>query len=333
MILVGDVGATKTLLEIGVLGDGRWQPAFGRRYVDADHPSFDSVLQAFLQEWRAQSRTAGKLAQACLGVAGPTFDNRTQMTNVQWVIDGAAIAAEFAIPRVRVVNDFAAAASGIAMLQDADRVVLQAGEPLHAAPRLVIGAGSGLGVAYLIWTQAGYQVIAGEAGHAGFAPSTVGQLELWRNLYSRQGRVIAEHVVSGPGLVRIYEFIARSAQHTAIPAAASPVGTTPASIAQAALEAGDPVCLRALDLFIACYGDVAGNHALAILARGGVYVAGGIAPKILPRLLAGGFLSAFNAKGVHADAVRKIPVSVVTNERLGLLGCALLAQRMTDEAG
>ena len=327
MILVGDVGATKTLLEVGILRNGRWQPACGRRYAAADYPTFDGVLRAFLNEWQAQAGAENPLAQACFGVAGPTFDNRTQMTNVAWVVDGAAIAAEFGIPRVRVVNDFAAAASGVGLLQDADLVVMQTGEPVHAAPRLVIGAGSGLGVAYLIWTDTGYRVIAGEAGHAGFAPSTVEQLELWRDLYARQGRVSAEHVVSGPGLVRIHEFIARSAREAVSATAAPHVGITPAEITQAALAAGDPRCLRVLDLFISCYGDVAGNHALAILARGGVYIAGGIAPKILPRLLAGGFLAAFNAKGAHAGEVRKIPVSVVTNERLALLGCAALAAR------
>jgi glucokinase len=322
MILVGDLGATKTLLEVGNLQNGRWQPVFGRRYVAADHPKFDSVLQAFLQEWEAHGRGQRKLAQACLGVAGPTLDNRAQMTNIEWVVDGTAVGARLGIARAQVVNDFAAAARGVEMLQDADLVVLQPGEPIHAAPRLVIGAGSGLGVAYLPWTAAGYAVIAGEAGHAGFAPSTVEQLELWRDLYTREGRVAAEHVVSGPGLVRIHEFIERTSGRPQQSAA-----VTPEAIARAALEAGDPVCLRALDLFIDCYGDVAGNHALAVLARGGVYIAGGIAPKILSRLREGRFLDAFNAKGVHSGAVRKMPVSIVTNEKLGLLGCALLASR------
>ena len=319
MILVGDVGATKTLLEVGQLQDGRWQPAFGRRYAAADHPDFDSVLRAFLQAWSAHGGAKCKLAQACLGVAGPTFDNRTQMTNIGWIVDATAIGARCEISRVQVVNDFAAAARGIGMLQDADRVVLQPGEPVPAAPRLVLGAGSGLGVAYLVWTAAGYQVIAGEGGHAGFAPSTPEQLELWRDLYTRHGRVTAEHVVSGPGLVRIHEFIERASGRS--PRSA----VTPEFISRSALEAGDTACLRALDLFIGCYAEVARNHALAVLARGGVYIAGGIAPKILSRLVEGGFLAAFNAKGAHCAAVRKMPVSVVTSEKLGLLGCALLA--------
>jgi glucokinase len=327
MILVGDIGATKTLLEVGAMRDGRWRPSFGRRYAGADYPDFKTVLEAFLQDWEARGRAGEKLIHACFGVAGPTFDNRTRMTNLAWVVDGNAIRTEFGIAHVRVVNDFAAAASGIEMLQETDLAVLQPGEPVPAAPRVVLGAGSGLGVAYVHWAGASYQVIAGEAGHAGFAPSTLEQLELWRDLYSSQGRVAAERVVSGPGLVRIHEFLARHEARSSVPADLPHVDVTPAAIVHAALQLGDPLCLRALDLFIACYGAVAGDHALAVMARGGVYVAGGIAPKILPHLLAGGFLAAFNARGSHADAVRKIPVAVVTNERLGLLGAAVLATR------
>jgi glucokinase len=322
MILVGDIGATKTLLEVGTLRDGKWQAVFGRRYEAAQHPDFDHVLQAFLSAWRADSGGDGKVVDACLAVAGPTFDNRTQMTNLGWVIDAAALSAKFGIARVQVVNDFAAAASGIAMLEDADLAVLQPGEPLRTAPRLVIGAGSGLGVAYLAWTAAGYQVIAGEAGHAGFAPSTAEQIELWRHLHARHGRVAAEHVVSGPGLARIHEFVERSAGRPPRPEA-----LTPGAIAQAALETGDALALRALDLFIDCYGDVAGNHALAVLARGGVYIAGGIAPKILSRVQEGRFIAAFNAKGAHAGVMQKMPVAIVTSEKLPLLGCASLAAR------
>jgi glucokinase len=220
---------------------------------------------------------------------------------------------------VHIVNDFAAAASGIELLSASDLAVLQAGEPIAQAPRLVIGAGTGLGVAHLVWAGGHYQVIAGEAGHAGFAPAGAEQLELWRDLFARYGRVTVEKVVSGPGLARIYDFIQRAA-------GGAGADVTPATIVDGALK-GDAASLRALDLFIACYGEAAGNLALGVLARGGVYIAGGIAPKILPRLQAGGFLAAFNAKGNYADTVRKIPVAVVINERLGLLGSALIAAR------
>ncbi|MEK7875797.1 MAG: glucokinase, partial [Pseudomonadota bacterium] len=220
-----------------------------------------------------------------------------------------------------------AAASGIEMLQVAELVTLQRGEPVAAAPRVVIGAGTGLGVAYLIWAGAGYQAIAGEGGHIGFAPSTPEQLELWRDLHASQGRVVAEDIVSGSGLVRIHEFLSQHEGKPVAHAAALAAGDAAAAIAHAALESGDPLCSRALDLFLSCYGAIAGDHALAVMARGGVYVAGGIAPKVLPRLVSGGFLAAFNAKGGYSAAARQIPVLVVKNERLGLLGAALLAAR------
>ena len=327
MILVGDLGGTKTVLEIGTLRQGRWRPAFSRRYVGADYPDFDSVLRAFLLEWKAHHGSSVTIARACFGVAGPVSGNRVQMTNLPWLVDGAAVSAGFGIPHVRICNDFAAAASGVDLLQAVDLVTLQHGEPVAAAPRVVIGAGTGLGVAYMIWAEGGYQAIAGEGGHIGFAPSTPEQLELWRDLYARQGRVVAEDVVSGPGLARIREFLGRREGKSEAPAAALPGGDAAAAIARAALESGDPLCSHALDIFLSCYGAVAGDHALAVMARGGVYVAGGIAAKILPRLVSGGFLAAFNAKGNYSSAARQIPVLVVTNERLGLLGAALLAAR------
>ncbi|OGA53626.1 MAG: glucokinase [Betaproteobacteria bacterium RIFCSPLOWO2_12_FULL_62_58] len=320
MILAGDIGATKVLLEAGALQRGRWRTAFGKRYASADHADFGNVLQAFLAELAAPRRAPLKITRACFGVAGPVVGNRVQMTNLPWLVDGDAIAARFGIARVRVVNDFAAAAAGIELLQPADLVTLQPGEPVPGAARVVIGAGTGLGVAYMIRAAGGWRVIAGEAGHAGFAPAAPEQVDLWRDLYSREGRVAAEDVVSGPGLVHIYDFLRRRESGPPLPA-----GAAAAAISHAALELGDPLCSRALDLFVSCFGAVAGDHALAVMARGGVYLTGGIAPKILPRLASGGFCAAFNAKGVHSGAVRKIPVIAVTDEKLGLLGAALIA--------
>jgi glucokinase len=327
-LLAGDVGGTKTLLEVGTLHQGRWQPVFTARYAAADYADLPAVLRTFLQQWAVQSPSHGTLTAACFGVAGPAFDNRAQMTNLPWIVDGPALAAEFGIARVQVVNDFAAAAHGVELLDSTDVVVLQAGEALPSAPRIVIGAGTGLGVAYLIATGSGYTVIAGESGHAAFAPASLEQLELWRDLYTRHGRVSAEDVVSGAGLARIYEFIERKAGGQAASASEMRARPTPAAITQAALAQGDLLSLRALDLFIACYGEVAGNCALAVLARGGVYVAGGIAPRIISRLREGGFLAAFTAKGAHTDTMRKMPLRVVSHDRLGLLGCALIAGRL-----
>ena len=326
MILAGDIGGTKALLLLAVVGQGRTAPVFERRYAVASFPGFSAMLARFLEEHRQQRGRKARLVSACFGAAGPVSADRIQMTNLSWRLDAGAIAAEFGIGRVRLVNDFEAAATGVEALGPGDSAVLQHGEPLPNAARVVIGAGSGLGVAYSLPQGKRYQVIAGEGGHGGFAPADDEQLRLWHALHAQLGRVSVEHVVSGPGLTRIYEFLCAGLPQS--PTLRQSVRTEgAAAISRYALEHGDPLACRALDLFIACYGAVAGDHALPVMARGGVYIAGGIAPKILGRLAAGGFMAAFNAKGAHAHMNLRMPVQVVTTERLGLLGAALIAAR------
>jgi len=326
MILAGDIGGTKALLLLATVRQGRLAPVLERRYAVASFADFSAMLARFLDECRQNSRRELRLASACFGAAGPATGNRIQMTNLPWRLDADAIAAEFGIGRVLLVNDFEAAAMGVEMLAPDDSAVLQRGEPLPHAPRVVIGAGTGLGVAYALPQGKRYQVIAGEGGHAGFAPADDEQMRLWRALHAQFGRVSVEHVVSGPGLVRIYEFL--RAELPEAPALRESVRTEgAAAISRHALEHGDPLACRALDLFIACYGALAGDHALGVTARGGVYIAGGIAQKILSRLATGGFLAAFNAKGAQAQLTGRIPVQVVTTARLGLLGAALIALR------
>ena len=326
MILAGDIGGTKALLLLAKVRQGRLAPVLERRYAVASFADFSAMLARFLDECRQTSRRELRLASACFGAAGPATGNRIQMTNLPWRLDADAIAAEFGIGRVLLVNDFEAAAMGVETLAPGDSAVLQRGEPLPQAPRVVIGAGTGLGVAYALPQGKRYQVIAGEGGHAGFAPADDEQMRLWRALHAQLGRVSVEHVVSGPGLVRIYEFL--RAELPEAPALLDSVRTEgAAAISRHALEHGDPLACRALDLFIACYGALAGDHALSVSARGGVYIAGGIAQKIFSRLAAGGFLAAFNAKGAQAQLTGRIPVQVVTTARLGLLGAALIALR------
>jgi glucokinase len=326
MILAGDIGGTKALLLLAALRKGRVEPVLERRYDVASFPGFSEMLARFLEECRQHRRRNARIASACFGVAGPVSADCIQMTNLPWCLDAGAIAAEFGIGRVLLVNDFEAAASGIEALAPGDSAPLQRGEPLPHAARVVIGSGSGLGVAYALAQGKHYQVIAGEGGHAGFAPADDEQMRLWRALQAQVGRVSVEHVVSGPGLVRIYEFLRGTLpEPPGLDRSVRAEGA--AAISRDALEHGDPLACRALDLFIACFGAVAGDHALTVSARGGVYIAGGIAPKIFTRLAAGGFMAAFNAKGAHAQMNRRMPVQVVTTERLGLLGAALIAAR------
>lgn len=304
LVLCGDIGGTKTLLAIAALDGGRLDIVFERRYDDREFAEFADLVQAFRDEARA------RVERACLGVAGPIDGRRVAVTNFPWQIDADALEAILGAP-VALANDFVAAAHGIDLLRPDDVATLQAGEPQPRAPQLVIGAGTGLGVAYRVWQGDRYAVIGGEGGHAGFAPANERQASLWRALHAGLGRVSVEHVVSGPGLVRIHDFL-RDGRGD--PRSPEQIASGP-----------DPVARAALDLFLECFGAAAGDHALAILARGGVWLAGGIAPRILPQLRNGPFLAAFNAKGEHAQLAARFPVQVVLSDRLGLLGAARLA--------
>jgi len=322
VILAGDIGGTKTRLAL--FDDVDAPPRFERRYASPDYPAFESMLERFLADTHAALGAFAPPQAACFGVAGPILGSRVRVTNLPWTIDGDALGRAFRIAQVRLLNDFAAAAHGIDALGASERATLQEGEPLAGAPRVVLGAGTGLGIAYVMRDARGDHPLSGEGGHTGFAPTDLDQVALWHYLHERVGRVTLEHVLSGAGLMGIYDFLLARGSHRESSAlrAALAEGDVPAAITRAALEGGDPLAGAALDLFIACYGAAAGDHALNVMARGGVYVAGGIAPKILPRLAAGGFAKAFNDKARFADAARRMPVHVVLNERLPLLGAA-----------
>jgi glucokinase len=323
VILAGDIGGTKTLLAL--FEDGA--PRLERRYRSGEFASFDAVLERLLDDAKAELGVKPVIDRGCLGVAGPVIGQRSDVTHLPWTLDADRLAERFAIERMALLNDFAASAYGIDALTREDVVTLQAGALLPNAPRVLIGAGTGLGVAYLLHDGRQYRVFASEGGHTGFAPRDARQCALWRTLHEAYGRVEAEHVVSGPGLERIYRHLRASPP-------AAPGGDTPnkastpdraAAIVRAALEAGDPLALEALDLFVDCYGAVAGDQALNLVARGGVYVAGGVAPKILARIVSGRFIAAFNDQGAFADLACSMPVHVVVNERLGLLGAERVA--------
>jgi glucokinase len=297
MILAGDIGGTKSLLAL--FADGPREPAFELRLASAEFADFGSLLGRFLEQASGALGAAPRIDAGCFGIAGPVRGEHVRVTNLPWSIDAAPLRSRFGIGRLELINDFAAAAWGVGALSAQDLATLQQGVPLAGAARVVLGAGTGFGVAYVV----NGMPVAGEGGHGGFAPAGLEQAALWRFLHERLGRVQLEDVVSGHGLAHIHEFITGE---------------------RAAPEAAAP---RALDLFVACYGAAAGDHALNVMARGGVFVAGGIAPKILPRLAAGGFLAAFNDKGAFAELMRRMPVHVVTNERLGLIGAAVAAAR------
>jgi glucokinase len=321
VILAGDIGATKILLEVGDSRTGRWEPMLSRRFATEGAANFSAILEAFLEEWRGARPNAGyRITAAGFGVAGPATGNRVKMTNRPWIVDGDAIAQRFHVPKVCVVNDLVACAHGIPWVSARECVTLQPARAAETDPRVVIGVGTGLGISYLVSIDGKWREVAGEGGHAGFAPATLEQAELWHSLFTTFGRVSAEMVLSGPGLANIYTFLQGKGTHPVM--LQSPL---PEKITQAAVDGSDGLCGAALELFVECLGSVAGDHALCAMARGGVYLTGGIVAKILTRLQAPRFREAFCAKAPHSALLMRIPVRAVTSERVGVLGAARLA--------
>lgn len=326
MILCGDIGATKSLLSLAECEGGKLTLVFEQRYANVQWPDFSDLVVHFLSEAAATRGEAACLSAAGFGVAGPVEHGYVRMTNRGWALESAALTTLLGGCPVSLVNDFEAAAHGLADLGKRGCVTLQAGEPRTDSPQLLIGAGSGLGVALRVPARGGPVVIGSEGGHVGFAPLDEEQVALWRHLQPRLGRVTAEHVVSGPGLARIHHWLAQESG-----ASEAAAGLTGEAVWRRACEDGDPLALRALELFIECYGAVAGDHALATLARGGVYVFGGVAPRILPQLTAGGFLTAFRNKGAQSALAAAMPVHVVVDANLPLYGAARAALRLVEE--
>lgn len=322
-VLAADIGGTHTRLCIAQHEHGATRIVAERAYASAAHSRFADVLREFLSGVPRYT-----IAVACFAVAGPVRETATgqvvKITNLPWEISAAELAREFGLPKVRLINDFQAIGYGIEALMESDFVVLQTGNPAPHGPRAVIGAGTGLGQAILVWQRDRYEPIATEGGHADFGPTDELQIELARHLIRRFGRASYELILSGPGLVRLYEFLrARgTVPESPVVAEAMQCGDPAAAITPAALEGNDALANCALDLFVRIYGAQAGNLALTAGASGGVYVAGGIAPKILAKLGDGAFLRAFNDKGRMSLLVQAMPVHVVVNPDAGLIGAA-----------
>jgi len=300
MLLGGDLGGTKTLLALAEVIDGRIEIVRQQRYASLDYASFDDLLAEFLAGHPA-------INTACFGVAGPTDGRHAKLTYQPWQLTASELEQKFAIGRVSLINDFAAAAHGLPLVDDQNILTLHTGQPEEHAPRVILGAGTGLGVAGLIWESDRYRVIPGEGGHFGFSPQTAQQGELWAWLLAQNGRVTVEDIVSGPGLSRIFAFLSGQTR-------------APEEIGRAALAGIDQSANAALQLWLECYGAFAGDLAMHWLARGGVYLAGGIAAKLLPHIDASSFTEAFLAKREHSELVKNMPIRLLTVEDLGLRG-------------
>lgn len=309
MILVGDIGGSNTRLAMAHLEAGRVTLENRCQYANSEAESLAALLAAYLADQTPPNRI-------CLAVAGPTDGATVSLTNLDWRIDAGRIAADLGCP-ARLVNDFEAVAWGLATLEADGQVCLQTGIPDPESPRAVLGPGTGLGVALSVPGKEGFRPLPGEGGHIGFAPVDEEQAALLRFLQGKHGRVSVERILSGPGIADLHAFC-RSASGRPVKRQ-----RTPAEVTGAALDGGDPIAAWAMRLFCRILGQTAGDIALVAGARGGVWLAGGIPPRILPFLESGELLAGFHDKGRFSDWMKDVPVHVVTDPDIGLKGAAL----------
>ncbi len=350
LLLAGDIGGTKTILRLvqGEMGSGdrlfRLVPRYEARYLSGHYPSLVPLVRDFLAAAAQETGETLHPQRACFAIAGPVVNNTCKLTNLPWDLDGDRLSKELGIDQVTLINDFAAVGYGVLGLEPSDLHTLQVGEPQAHAPIGVIGAGTGLGEGFLIPQGDDYQIYPSEGGHADFAPRSELEFQLLKYLLDKHNilRVSVERVVSGQGVVAIYQFLRDRGSANESPDVAQAVRTweaeagqtekstdPAAAISLAALAGRDPLSEQAMQLFVQAYGAEAGNLALKLLPYGGLYIAGGIAAKNLPLLQQGDFLRSLNDKGRISSLIKKVPVHVILNPQVGLIGAALYAARRT----
>jgi glucokinase len=327
-VLAGDIGGTHARLARFHVRAGRSPELIDEWIVDSpDYAGPASIVRAYLDE-RGPSATS-ELDGICIAVAGPIRDRILRVPNLGWKLDVAGFGDDIGFAGATVINDFSAVGHGVLTLADSDWAELQRGRCKEGAPVAVLGPGTGLGHAYLVWEGGSYRVQPSEGGHVDFAPRTETEWALAEHLRGRYGHASWERVVSGPGLLNIYRFLADADPAAEVDAVRSELesGDAPAVISRHATRGTDPLCVRALEIFTSALGALAGNFALTLEAFGGVYLAGGIAPRILGPLRDGPFMQAFRSKGRLSELLESVPVRVILDERVGLKGAALVAAR------
>jgi glucokinase len=325
-IVAGDIGGTSARLALFDASGAVPRLLAQTTYRSSAHPGIEPILADFL------AAQAVRPAAIALGVAGPVRGGVCRTTNLPWRLSAGAIAKATGVARTWLLNDLEAAAWGVETVAEADRVVLQAGEPEPGGNQSVVAAGTGFGEAGRVWADDHYRPFASEGGHADFAPQDALDWAFQGWLGARHGHVSWDRIVSGAGIVALHAFL-RDHRGVAAPAAlaeAMTAGDPAAAITAAALARQDAVCVETLDRFLRHFGAEAGNHALKLMATGGVFITGGIAPKLLPRLKEGPFLDAFHAKGRMAALMRRMPVTVLTDGNAGLKGAALFGRRRAE---
>ena len=338
-LLAGDLGGTKTLLRL-VRSASPAKVEFQQSYQSREYSSLVSIVQQFLASAQTQLGVEIAIENACFGIAGAVIDRASYLPNLDWHISADKIAQELQIPHVKLINDFVAIGNGVAQLAPEDIHTIQAGQPRINAPKAVIGAGTGLGQGFLIYDGTDYQVIAAEGGHTDFAARSIQEFELLQYILEHKqiDRVSNERVVSGPGIVTIYQYLRDTGNLSETPQVADVVRLWEAQaeqsvdptglISASAIAKTDPLSQATMQMFVSAYGAESGNLALKILPYGGLYLAGGIAAKNLSLLTDGTFLTAFNHKGRVSDLLGKIPVHVILNPQVGLIGAMAQAAKL-----
>jgi glucokinase len=324
IVLGGDVGGTNARLAVVELDGGTARIVREQKYRSRDYPGLAPIVRRFFEEEGARPD------RACFGIACPVVGEDCTAPNLPWTINARQLAGEIEIPRSTIINDFVAAGYGIESLGPADLVTLQEGSLQPQGPIALIGAGTGLGQGFLLWERDHYRVLASEGGHGDFAPRGALQAGLLEFLGREFHRVSWERLLSGAGMFNTYRYLLASAVAPEQATVRTEMGQEdPAAvIARHALAGTDCLSDRALDLFCEILGAQAGNLALTVVATGGVYLAGGIAPRIVERLRSGPFLKAFRDKGRLSELLSRIPVHVIMTPNVALLGAAAVAGRM-----
>ncbi len=324
-VLAGDIGGTNARLAVVEVGGAvGTRIVHQARYRSSAAPGLASLVTRFLEE------TGAGPAVACFGIACPVLDGDCEAPNLPWAVNRQALAREIGIPRTAIINDFGAVGHGLQSLSDAEVVVLQQGTAVEGGPIALIGAGTGLGQSFLLREGDRYAVHPSEGGHADFSPTNALERDLLAFLALEFGRVSWERILSGPGLGNIYRFLkaAGIAEEQAAVRDEIAANDPAPVITRHGLAGTDPLSLRTLEVFAGAYGTAAGNVALSVLASGGVYISGGIAPKLIRQLTSGVFMEAFRNKGRLSSVGALMPVSVILTDAVALYGAAAVAAHM-----
>jgi len=318
VILAGDVGGTKCNLALFSEKNNKLEIIFRQRFASKDFSKFELIVKEFSRQ-ATPHLGLERIRAAGFGVAGPVINNRIHATNLPWIVDADILAEELNVKPIVLMNDLGAWGHSIDYLPPEDLLILNQGKPQPGGTRALIAAGTGLGQSILFWDGARYRVVPSEGGHSDFAPHTDQEIDLLRFMRHRYPQVSWELILSGRGFRTIHEFLAPSVRH---PLFDDPDADPAPFITKSGLSKACPVCAETLDLWADLYGAEAGNLALKVLALGGVYVAGGIAIKILPKMKDGTFFNSFKDKWHFGSVLADIPVSIVLNETAPLIGAA-----------